>query len=143
MVREIGSQRDSLRAAIGLLAALAIAPVTIAEERKDPVDLGLHESVRVRMAVIDLVVLDRAGRTVPGLSAADFEVTAHGRDVPVASLDVSCPGGGAADPTAAFRAKDRRHDAAPEAPRTIRSWSSHSPGAFVWNSRSMPTGNGR
>jgi VWFA-related protein len=116
---ESGSGRKPLSAAIGIVAALVFVPASIGEESKDPVDLGLHEDIKVRMAVVDLVVLDKAGRTVPGLTADDFEITVHGREIPVASLDVDCPGGGAAEPIAAFRTNARVGHAPPQGARKI------------------------
>jgi len=102
-----------------MLAALAMPPVSIAEETTNPVDVGLQEEIRVRMTVIDVVVLDRKGRTVPGLTAADFEIVVRGDEIPVASLDVDCPGGGSVDPTGAYRAADRQRQPAPPGARKI------------------------
>ena len=91
-----------------------------AQEREQaPVDLGIQEEARVRLSIIDVVVIDREGRTVPGLNALDFKITAGRRDVPVASVDASCPGGGADDPRAAYGSDSPGRGAAPPGERKI------------------------
>ena len=65
---------------------------------RDPLDLGQHEEVEVRLVLIDAVVLDRQDRTVPGLTMDDFEVMLDGQRMPIDTLDSSCAGGPADDP---------------------------------------------
>ena len=72
-------------------------PVTT-EAPERPLEVDLEETIEVRMVLVDLTVIDRKGRTVPGLTPADFDVIAGGRRVEIASLDVDCPLGVADDP---------------------------------------------
>jgi len=102
-----------------VVAGLALAQSALAEEPPKPLDLGIVEKARVRLVIVDVVVLDGDRRTVPGLTADDFEVIANGKEVPVASLDVECPAGGAEDPASSYRAGDAIGRAAPPAARRI------------------------
>ncbi len=88
-----------------LLPALAsLAPALAQEETPaEPLDIDQTEKVEVRMILLDVYVLDRAGRTAPGLTAEDFVVKLDGRKVKVATLDADCPIGVAADPGAGDR----------------------------------------
>lgn len=106
-------------AVMGVFLFLTMARSSIAQERTDPVDPGFHEELRVRMTVIDVIVVDKDGRTVPGLTTADFQVMVHGDRIPVASLDVDCPGGGASDPKGAYRASGNKLRPAPPGGRKI------------------------
>ncbi len=59
--------------------------------------------------ILDAIVVDRDGRTVPGLTLEDFEVVNKGgRRVPVDTLDVNCDAGSAEDPIGVRLAEDRR-----------------------------------
>jgi VWFA-related protein len=69
----------------------------------DPLPSKSVETVTVRLLVIDVAVLDRQDRTVPGLAASDFELRLDGRRVPIDTFDVECPGGAAEEPVASFR----------------------------------------
>ena len=106
-------------AVMGVFLVLAMAPSSIAQERTEPVDPGFQEELRVRMTVLDVIVLDKEGRTVPGLTTADFEIIVHGDKISVASLDVDCPGGGAVDPKGAYRASGKKIRPAPTGGRKI------------------------
>lgn len=106
-------------AGLCLLFALAAATGPRAQELEKPIDLGLVEKARVRMVILDVIVLDRERRTVPGLTAADFEVTVGGKEVSVASLDVDCPSGGAEDPMASYRTGDETRHPPPPGHRRI------------------------
>ena len=79
--------------------SLCLAAVSLAQEAVDePLDLGLEEEVEVQLVLVDFLVLDRQGRTVPDLTLDDFVLLAGGREVDVASLDRDCPIGAAPDP---------------------------------------------
>ncbi len=65
---------------------------------QDPLDLGQQEEVEVRLVLIDALVLDRQDRTVPGLTADDFEIMLDGKRLPIDTLDANCTGGPADDP---------------------------------------------
>lgn len=86
----------------GGLAALALAVAAVAaalgSEEPPPADVGLRERVAVELVLVDVVVLDRKDRTVPGLSAHDFELRVDGDLVPIETLDARCPGGAIEDP---------------------------------------------
>jgi len=84
-----------------LVSLLVIAPggaSPIAQESERPVDSGIVEEERVQLVIIDVVVVDKQGRTVPGLTADDFVIKANGARVPVDALDVNCPDGAVAEP---------------------------------------------
>jgi VWFA-related protein len=71
-----------LRACIGtavLMAATAPAPLTSAQEPR------FRERVEVDRVLLDVRVVDSAGRPVRGLEPADFKVEIDGRRVPVES----------------------------------------------------------
>jgi VWFA-related protein len=72
-----------------------------------PLDVGATASAEVRMVLTDVVVVDRDGRTVPGLTAADFDVIAGGRPVAVDTVDLDCPDGAAEDVDPVRRASRR------------------------------------
>jgi VWFA-related protein len=82
-----------------------------AVEPTDPIDLGTSEKTTVRLVLIDVVVLDQHDRTVPDLTAEDFEVWALGEQVTVDTVDVDCPIGAADEPHPMRRAN--AHDALP------------------------------
>ena len=88
------------RTTSAVIAALLLAVAAPAEEQvhePDPVDSGLVEEVEVKLVLLDVLVLDRKGRTVPSLDRGDFEITVDGRPVKLQSLDLACPGGAAPD----------------------------------------------
>jgi VWFA-related protein len=71
---------------------------TAGDPEPDPLELGLKERVEVRLVLVDFLVLDRDGRTVPDLTADDLVLLAGNREVPIHSLDRQCPLGAADDP---------------------------------------------
>lgn len=94
----------------GLVAALLVlAPGAAAPPA--PVSVDLEERVEVQLVLIDVVVLDRHERTVPGLSARDFDLQVDFKPVEIATFDARCPLGAAADPSAG----DAPHAASPQA----------------------------
>jgi VWFA-related protein len=97
---------------VGLLAML-LAAAAMADE-PIPVDIIEHE--RVRLVILDVVVVDKDGRTVPGLAREDFELTTDGKVRPADTLDVSCPGGAVGEPRAVGNPAKRT----PAAPATGR-----------------------
>lgn len=70
------------------------------DETADPIDVGQIEEVEVRLVLLDVLVLDRRDRTVPGLTVEQFRLQVDSKDVEIASLDVNCPLGIAKDPRA-------------------------------------------
>jgi len=107
-------------AVVGVIAVWAIPGPTCAQqqeaepppvESQDPIDLGTSEKTTVRLVLVDVVVLDRHDRTVPDLTAEDFEVFALGEPVAVDTVDLDCPVGVADEPQPTRRAD--AHDALP------------------------------
>jgi VWFA-related protein len=101
------------------ISAVAIFPTLLAvsvlnataqatAEGVDPLPSGLEEEVGVRLVLIDAVVVDRAGRTVPDLTRDDFEIIIDGKPVDVDTLDASCAGP-MDDPQQVRRAIKRPH----------------------------------
>lgn len=103
--------------AAGLLAAAW--PVAWAAEPTTPIPVDKVETAKVRLVVLDVVVLDREGRTVPGLTRDDFELVVVGKPVAVDTLDVDCPGGAAEEPRAVSHARKRPPPEAAGAGRRI------------------------
>ncbi len=73
------------------LAAL-ICGVALGRAATDtpPIAVDLIEREHVRLVLIDVVVTDDEGHTVPGLSREDFEIVAGGKVVAVDTLDANC-----------------------------------------------------
>lgn len=90
---------------LGTLMILALWGGASPGEKPDPVDVGLEERVEVQIVLVDVLVLDRDGRTVPGLSIDDFELLVGGKPVEIATLDGRCPLGAADDATVGQKAK--------------------------------------
>jgi len=94
--------RQERRATLALVAALVL-PVAVPAAvlaAAPPADEPLAERVEVRMVLLDVLVTDAAGRTVPDLGPGDFRLLVDSTEVPVRSVDRQCPVGVAADPTA-------------------------------------------
>ena len=81
----------------GLVMCLPLASATYADD-PPPVDSGLTATVEVKLVTIDVVAVDRDGRTVADLSKDDFRLYVDGRETPVDTLDVFCDGGATDDP---------------------------------------------
>lgn len=83
------------------LVCTSVAAVSAGEKKEgNPLDLGTHETVRVRLVTVDVVVKDRKDRAVPDLAAEDFELEVDGKPVKVDTLDLTCPAGAAESPRA-------------------------------------------
>ena len=93
--------------------------LAVAQQPAEPLDLQQQEEVEVRLVLVDVVAVDREGRTVPDLTIDDFELTAGGEIVAVDTLDIDCPGGRAEDPRGVRHASRRPEPVAPEAGRKI------------------------
>jgi VWFA-related protein len=88
---------------------------TAREEPTRPLDLGTSERETVRLVLLDVMVLDRDGKPVPGLTIDDFDVVAAGRPVAIDTLDVSCRAAEGPDPTRIATTGEQ-----PEVPRPPR-----------------------
>jgi VWFA-related protein len=78
---------------------LAGAGILLAQDSSEaPRDSGLTEQVDVTLVMIDTVVMDGKGRTVPDLTREDFVVSIGKAEAEVATFDVNCPIGAFDDP---------------------------------------------
>lgn len=117
--------RLSKVARLGLASALAtaISLAAVAQTGSGPDDrakeVGLEETVGVRLVLIDTVVLDGNNRTVPDLTLADFEIIVDQKRIPIDTLDASCPGGAMDDPRGVRSPERRAKLPAPDAGRKI------------------------
>ena len=102
-----------------LLTAGLLGGVPLAAETQEPIALDKVEKERVRLMLLDVVVVDKQGRTVPDLTLDDFEVISAGAVRPIETLDVNCPGGWAEDPRAVNDPAKRAAPAAQEAERKL------------------------
>ncbi len=91
--------------ALSLAAALTLTAA--ADDVARPVDRGLHENVEVNLVILDVQVLDRHGAPVPGLTAADFDLSIDRRHVALQSFDATCAE--KAEPPALVFAFDYEH----------------------------------
>ena len=83
-----------------LLVALMFAPAAHAQQPDretgpPPIEVGLEEQVEVQLVLVDFLVVDRNGRTVPDLTIDDFRLKVDGNLTEIHSLDVDCPIGSA------------------------------------------------
>jgi VWFA-related protein len=102
-----------------LLAAAAGSSVPLAQEDPDePIPSDTRETVQVNLVLIDALVLDRQGRTVPGLTRDDFMLSVQGKAVEIDVVDSSCPGGVMEDP-GNIRRDGTRRSPAPEIARRM------------------------
>lgn len=102
------------------LSASAIGPLAEEPQQEEqPLPSGTVEREHVRLVLVDVVVVDRQGRTVTDLSKEDFEIQAGGKAVAVDTLDVACGAGSLSDPVAALGAARREVPRLPDAPRKI------------------------
>jgi len=90
----------------------------LAQEDPQPIEVDKLETARVRLIMLDVVVVDSKGRTVPGLTLEDFEVVAGGKAVDADTLDVDCTAA-LEDPGAVRHAAKREVPAPPEQGRKI------------------------
>ncbi|HET9481791.1 MAG TPA: VWA domain-containing protein [Candidatus Polarisedimenticolia bacterium] len=79
-------------AVLAIQAALWEGPAAARGEEQPPRDIGKKEHVEVRLVTLDVLVMDRSERTVPGLRAEDFTLVVDGRRVPIDTLDETCAG---------------------------------------------------
>jgi len=78
--------------------ALALSTPLLAQQPAAPVDKGLQEKVQVTVIQVEALVMDKDGKTVPGLTKDDFTMKIGDHEVPVSAVDVICPVGAMADP---------------------------------------------
>ena len=98
---------------------LALGLPASTSDSGDPVDIKKLEEVEVDLVLIDALVLDRKGRTVPGLTRDDFEVVVDMVIRPIDTLDELCDAGAADDPRGMRNPAKRAPVEAPHAGRKI------------------------
>ncbi len=92
---------------------------TVPGKEAGPVDIKKQEDVEVDLVLIDAVVLDRQGRTVPGLKPDDFEVIVDQEIRRIDTLDELCDAGAMDDPRGVRHPRKRPPIAAPDTGRKI------------------------
>jgi len=70
-----------------------VVPATAQEPDHDPAQIGLIEKEDVALVLVETLVTDANGRTVPELAREDFQLSINGQVTDLAALDVICPGG--------------------------------------------------
>ncbi len=81
-----------------IILLVALVTPAFSQEAADPIDIQKREEVEVELVLIDALVLDRQGRTVPGLTLDDFEVIVDQEVRPINTLDEICDAGALEDP---------------------------------------------
>ena len=105
-----------------LLLASAAPPVAVAADVAPvapPIEADLVEEVNVRLVLLDVVVVDRDGRTIADLTKDDFEIVVAGKAGEIDSLDVDCRAGGTADPRGVSKPGNRDVPDSPAGGRRI------------------------
>ena len=85
----------------------------------EPLSVDKIEEEQVRLLLLDVVVVDRDGRTVPDLTLEDFEVLSAGHVRAADTLDVDCPGGSMADARGVSHPRKRELSAAGEERKVV------------------------
>jgi VWFA-related protein len=101
------------------LIALGLLPgIVTAQDSQEPLESGAIEEVKVVLVMVETLVLDGKGRTVPDLTEEDFVLTVQGRAREIDEFDVSCPAGAAEEPTE-LDPKNPRKPVVPDLDRKI------------------------
>ncbi len=77
----------------------------LAQDDADPSSGGLTEEVKVKLVLVDTLVMTKAGETVPDLAQEDFELRVGGTKTGIDTFDVFCPIGAVPDPKEIASAK--------------------------------------
>jgi VWFA-related protein len=98
--------------------ALALSAPLLAQAPAAPLPAtGTQEKVQVTVVQVEALVMDKTGKTVPGLTKDDFMMTIGGLPVAITTVDVDCSAGAMADPVPL---KNGQELPAPIAPGTKR-----------------------
>ena len=97
-----------LRSVAAIVCLMAVRPPA-GGTGKTPETSHLTEKVEVRLVLLDVVVVDGAGRPAPGLTKDDFLLTVEGGIVPVETFDVECGEASPAEPRRIVFAIDYAH----------------------------------
>ena len=60
---------------------------------QEPAQIGLTEKEDVALVLVETLVTDGDGRTVPDLAQDDFQLSVNGEVLKPEAVDVTCPGG--------------------------------------------------
>lgn len=74
------------------------APLVAQQPAATPVEKGLQEKVQVTVVQVEALVMDKDGKTVPGLTKDDFTMKIGDNPVTLSAVDMICPVGAMADP---------------------------------------------
>jgi VWFA-related protein len=102
---------------VPVVAAVLSGP-SLAQQAAVPAPAGAtEEKLQVTVVQVEALVMDKDGKTVPGLTKDDFTMKIGGVPVKITTVDVNCPAGAMADPVPL-----KKGQAAPEpiAPGTKR-----------------------
>ncbi len=100
------------------VVALVLSAPLLAQQPTAPAPAtGAQEKVQVTVVQVGALVVDKEGKTVPGLTKDDFSMTIAGSPVTITTIDVDCPVGAMADPVPL---KNGQEIPAPIAPGTKR-----------------------
>ena len=103
--RGLAAVRASASLALGVSILLAASALRLpAQDASEPLEVDKFEKERVHLVLIGTVVVDHQGRTVPGLTAEDFELIVGGGVQEIDTLDVFCDAGALEEPRGGKRA---------------------------------------
>jgi len=101
------------------LVLFALTPGLWAQEDPpQPTESDLQEEVDVALVMVETLVLDSDGRTVPDLTQDDFELIVAGKLRTIDEFDVSCPAGEQGAPRV-LEPGEQREPVAPEQKRKM------------------------
>ena len=101
------------------LAAAATSVAVVAQDDTAAIESEATEKVEVALVLVETLVLDAAGRTVPGMTRDEFLLAVDGKAVEIDTFDAICPGGAQADPKAVAAGAARDVVAAPGGRRVV------------------------
>ncbi len=110
-----------MKRTLALIAALVAIPLS-AQRQKDPEPPKLVETIDVRVINVDVVVTDRRGNPIQGLTKEDFEIFENGAPKPITNfyeIEGSKPKIETAEPTIPDAAEPKRDENAEHLKRRI------------------------
>ena len=87
---------------VALAVIAAIAPA-VSQDDPQPAASGTTENVDVALVLIDTLVLDAGGASVPGMTREEFLLAVDGKAVEIDTFDAVCPEGAREEPKAVSR----------------------------------------
>jgi VWFA-related protein len=115
----LGTGTIAIRSCACAVSILAGSHGVAADDETMPLQRGLVDQVHVQMKLIDAIVVDDQGRTVPALSRDDFELFIDHVPVAIDSFDVQCASEPIADVRAVRDVRKRAATRVPDVPRKI------------------------